>query len=71
MAASMTGEGTDYADLTVIKSMNLTAEEYAIGFRLNSTAVAQFNKVTDELIKDGTLPKIAEKYELAERLIKK
>jgi len=71
MATAMTGESTDYADLSVIESMNLTAEEYAIGFRLNSTAVAQFNKVTDELIKDGTLPKIAEKYELTERLIKK
>lgn len=71
MAKSMTGEGTDYADLTVITSMNLTAEEYAIGFRLNSTAVAELNNVTAELIKDGTLPAIAEKYELTERLITK
>lgn len=71
MATAMTGEGTDYSDLTVIESMNLTAEEYAIGFRLNSTAVAQFNKATEELLKDGTLLKIAEKYELTERLIKK
>lgn len=71
MAKSMTGEGTDYADLTVITSMNLTAEEYAIGFRLNSPAVAEFNKVTADLIKDGTLPAIAEKYDLTERLIKK
>jgi polar amino acid transport system substrate-binding protein len=71
MAKAMTGEGTDYADLTVITSMNLTAEEYAIGFRLGSTAVAEVNKVTDELLKDGTLATIAEKYDLTERLIKK
>jgi polar amino acid transport system substrate-binding protein len=71
MASSMTGAGTDYADLTVITSMNLTAEEYAIGFRLNSTLVAQVNKITADLIKDGTLPKIADKYELSARLITK
>lgn len=71
MAASMTGDGTDYADLTVITSMNLTAEEYAIGFRLNSTAVAELNKVTADLLKDGTLATIAEKYDLSDRLITK
>ena len=71
MAYSMTGEGTDYADLTVINNMNLTAEEYAIGFRLGSSAVAEFNKITDELLKDGTLAAIAEKYGLSDRLISK
>jgi polar amino acid transport system substrate-binding protein len=71
MAKSMTGAGTDYADLTVITSMNLTAEEYAIGFRLNSSAVAEVNKATADLLKDGTLPAIAAKYELTERLITK
>ena len=34
MAKSMTGTGTDYADLTVITKLSLTAEEYAIGFRV-------------------------------------
>lgn len=71
MAASMTGEGTDYADLTAITSMNLTAEEYAIGLRVGSTAAAEFNRITDELLQDGTLAKIAEKYGLSERLITK
>jgi polar amino acid transport system substrate-binding protein len=51
--------------------MNLTAEEYGIGFRLNSTASAEVNKATAELVKDGTLGKIAEKYELTARLITK
>lgn len=71
MAKSMTGAGTDYADLTVITSLNLTAEEYAIGFRLNSSAVAEINKVTKELLTDGTLAKIADKYDLTDRLITK
>lgn len=71
MAEAMIGEGTDYADLTVVKAIDLTDEEYAIGFRVGSSAVAEFNKVTDELIADGTLPAIAEKYKLADRLITK
>ena len=71
MATSMTGEGTDYADLIVITSMSLTAEEYAIGLRVGSTAAAEFNKITNELIEDGTLPKIAEKYGLTQRLLTK
>jgi ABC-type amino acid transport substrate-binding protein len=33
--------------------------------------VAEFNKVTQELMADGTLPAIAEKYGLTERLITK
>ena len=71
MAASMTGEGTDYADLIAITSMNLTAEEYAIGLRVGSTAASEFNKITNELLQDGTMAKIAEKYGLSQRLITK
>jgi polar amino acid transport system substrate-binding protein len=71
VANSMTGAGTDYEDLTVITGFNLTSEEYAIGLRLGSTAVTEFNKITEELLQDGTLAKIAEKYGLTERLIEK
>lgn len=71
MATSMTGEGSDYADLITITSMDLTAEEYAIGLRVGSTAAAEFNKITNELLQDGTLEKIAEKYGLSERLLTK
>lgn len=71
MATSMTGEGTDYADLITITSMNLTAEEYAIGLRVDSTAAAEFNKITNELLQDGTMAKIAEKYGLTQRLLTK
>ncbi len=71
LANSMTGAGTDYDNLTVITGLNLTSEEYAIGLRLESTAVAEFNKITSELLQDGTLAEIAEKYGLTERLINK
>jgi ABC-type amino acid transport substrate-binding protein len=66
----MTGAGTDYAELTILEGMDLTAEEYAIGFRLGSTAVAAFDEVIAELQSDGTLAAIAATYELADRLIK-
>ncbi len=71
MATSMTGEGSDYAELITITSMDLTAEEYAIGLRVGSTAAAEFNKITSELLQDGTLVKIAEKYGLSQRLLTK
>jgi len=71
MAEAMTGEGSDYSDLVVVTSVDLMDEEYAIGLRLGSTAVAEFNKVTEKLLADGTLQAIAEKYGLGARLISK
>jgi polar amino acid transport system substrate-binding protein len=70
MARAMTGEGTDYADLAILEGIDLTDEEYAIGFRLESTAVAEFNKIIAELRSDGTLVGLAEKYDIADLLIK-
>jgi polar amino acid transport system substrate-binding protein len=70
MARAMTGPGTDYADLTTAEGIDLTDEEYAIGFRLGSTAVAEFNGVIEELRSDGTLAGIAEKYGVADLVIK-
>ena len=71
MAKSMTGAGSDFADLTVITKLNLTSEEYAVGFRVGSNAAAQANQATSDLVKDGTMKKIAETYKLTERLIAK
>ena len=70
MADSMLKEGKDYSDLVVVKTIDLMDEEYAIGLRPDSTAVAEFNKITAELLKDGTLQKLAEKYGLTDRLMK-
>ena len=63
MADTMTGEGTSYADLT--KSLSLTKEEYGIGCRIGSDLTDQLNTYIDELKADGTLAKLAEKYEIA------
>lgn len=62
MANAMTGEGTSYANLAA--GIALTSEDYGIGFRKNSDVTAEVNKIIDELIADGTLPALAEKYEL-------
>ncbi|MGN0159785.1 MAG: transporter substrate-binding domain-containing protein [Lachnospiraceae bacterium] len=69
MAAAMVGEGTDYADLCMVEGVELSVEEYGIGFRKNSTLTEKVDAVTDELIADGTLAKIAEKYDLTLQLI--
>lgn len=62
MANAMTGEGTSYANLK--SGVELTTEEYVIGFRKGSDAAAEINKIMDELKADGTLDKLAEKYKL-------
>jgi polar amino acid transport system substrate-binding protein len=67
MASAMTGEGTDFADIAAL-DLSLTAEEYAIGFRLGSDVTAAVDEAIGELLADGTLAAIAAKYDLADRL---
>lgn len=62
LAKAMTGEGSSYKDLTT--TMELTSEEYGIGFRKDSDITEKVNGIIDELMQDGTLDKLAEKYEL-------
>lgn len=62
MASAMTGEGTSYSDLGI--GLTLTSEEYGVGFRKGSDMAEKFNSCMDELIEDGTLPALAEKYKL-------
>ncbi len=67
MAKAMVGEGTDYADLMIVESVELAPEEYAIGIRLEDTELlAKINTAIDELVADGTLLALAEKYDLAD-----
>lgn len=62
MANSMTGEGTSNANLGY--ELKLQSEEYGIGFRKNSDLTDEVNKIMAELMQDGTLDKLAEKYEI-------
>lgn len=63
MANSMTGEGS--GNPTLGYSIKLESEEYGVAFRKGSDLTAKFNELKKELIADGTLDKLAEKYNIA------
>lgn len=63
MAKASTAEGTSYDKLGY--AVELTTEEYGIGVRLDDAELLDaINGAIDELVEDGTLPALAEKYEL-------
>lgn len=65
LAKNMIGEGTDYESLQMIEGIELSAEEYGIGFRKGSDACTKVNEAIDALAADGTLAALAEKYGLS------
>ncbi len=67
MALAMTGEGTSYADLTTVLSLN--EEEYGVGFRKGSDMAAELNKFFVQSYADGSMQEIAETYKIADNLI--
>ena len=59
----MTKDGTSYDNFAF--EVELTSEEYGIGFRPEDTELLEkVNTAIDELKADGTLDKLAEKYGL-------
>ena len=68
LAGAMVGQG-DYSDLMVIPDLQLSVEEYGIGFRKDSAAAEKVNEATRALIDEGTLNALAEKYGLADLLL--
>lgn len=69
MAGAMIGEGTSYPDLTT--TVELTTEEYGVGFRKNSDLIDEFNTFWKQAYDDGTVMATAEKYGIAKNIIKK
>jgi len=65
LAMSMVGEGTDFADLKMVDGLELAAEEYGIAFRKDSDFTEKVNGAIEDLVADGTLGALAEKYGLA------
>lgn len=63
MANAMTGEGTSYENLAQVEKLN--TEQYGIACRKDSDLTAKINELMAELMSDGTLDALAEKYELA------
>ncbi|NCE65698.1 amino acid ABC transporter substrate-binding protein [Pseudoflavonifractor sp. 524-17] len=68
LAGALVGQA-DYADLMVIPNLELSVEEYGVGFRKGSDIVPAFNQAMQELIDDGTLNEIAVRYELDDLLL--
>lgn len=68
MANSMVGKG-DYAALSINKAVEPEAEVYAIGCRKGSNLTEKINEAIKALSEDGTLAKLAEKYDLSDDLI--
>lgn len=64
LANAMVGEGTSYADLMIIEGLDLSVEEYGVGFRKGSDFVAKVNDAFNELIEDGTMAELGAKYEV-------
>lgn len=62
LASAMIGEGTDYADLAIVDELNV--EEYGVAFRQGSDAAAAVDAAFDELLADGTMAALADKYAL-------
>lgn len=68
----MIGEGTDYSDLVVVEERAFGQEEYGIALRKGDTELTK--KIDDaiaQMIENGRLVEIAEKYKLADLLILK
>ncbi|NLP29566.1 MAG: transporter substrate-binding domain-containing protein [Clostridiales bacterium] len=66
LAKTMTGEGTSYEDLEIVD--HLAEENYGVAFRKGSDICAEVNKIFTELVEDGSMGALADKYglELAE-----
>lgn len=61
------GENTDYKNLVINESgKTLAGDEYGVAFRKGSDMTAKVNEAMKEVVKDGTLAKIAAKYAVSE-----
>lgn len=66
MSIGSIGEGTDYADLKLLKDAEFAPEEYGIAFRKGSDMAYVVNQAIAELKQEGKLQEIAQKYKLEE-----
>lgn len=60
MANSMTADGKDFSDLGY--TLELTTEQYGIGFKKGTDMAEKINALIDELNADGTLKGLSDKY---------
>lgn len=67
MAGAMIGEGTSYPDL--VTTVELTTEEYGVGFRKGSDLAQLLNDFFASAYADGSMMKIAETYGVQKAVI--
>ncbi len=65
MSIGSIGEGTDYEDL-VVEGEGYNPENYGIAFRKGSDATAKVNEAIAQLVQNGKLKEIADKYKLGD-----
>ena len=58
-----------YAELSIMKGVELGVEEYGIAFRQGSDMVAKVDAISKDLFADGTITTIAEKYDVKAQLV--
>ncbi len=61
LAKNMCGKG-DYADLSMVDSIELEPEIYAVGFKKDSELTAKVNDAIKQLFENGKLQELAKKY---------
>ncbi len=62
MAKASVGEGTDFNDLMTVPGIELSKEEYGVGFREGSDMPEKVNQILQELANEGLLEELQEKY---------
>ncbi|MBQ8850322.1 MAG: transporter substrate-binding domain-containing protein [Clostridia bacterium] len=68
MAKTLIGNG-NYADLMMVESIEIPAEEYSIGFKKGSELTEKVNGALETLAANGTMTELAEKYGLENYVI--
>lgn len=69
-ALGMTGEGTDFNNLAINESIiNAEDEFYGVAFRSGSDLTAAVNAIRKDLLADGSLKSLADKYHLGTLLV--
>lgn len=69
MAGAMIGEGTSYPELSY--TVELTTEEYGVGFRSGSDLADKFNEFYAQAFAEGKVEEIAKVYGVQESIISK
>lgn len=69
MAGAMIGEGTSYPDLAY--TVELTSEEYGVGFRTGSDLAAKLNEFFKSAYADGSMIETGKLYGVQESIIAK